>query len=115
MYLWNGTDLSISKIVLPKSIFHQAFFGRIDIYKSLDSQMRILYNDLIYVYIIYWRPITQIPLIGKILEKCVNTQLHCHLGNMAVLDKYQFGFRKNKSTSQAVFKIMTDLFKAIDN
>ena len=34
---------------------------------------------------------------------------------MAVLNKYQFVFRKNKSTSQAVFKIMTDLFKAIDN
>ena len=62
-----------------------------------------------------WRPITQIPLIGKILEKCVNAQLHCHLDNMAVLNKYQFGFRKNKSTSRAVFKIMTDLFKAIDN
>ena len=46
-----------------------------------------------------WRPITQIPLIGKLLEKVVNSQLQNYLENIDALNKYQFGFRKNKSTS----------------
>ena len=61
-----------------------------------------------------WRPITQIPLIGKLLEKVVNAQLQNYLDIEDILSKYQFGFRKNKSTTCAVFKLITDLFEAID-
>ena len=56
-----------------------------------------------------WRPITQIPLIGKLLERIVNSQLQSHLQNTNILNVNQFGFVKNKSTSHAVFKLVTDL------
>ena len=61
-----------------------------------------------------WRPISQIPLIGKLLEKIVNSQLQLHLYNMNVLNKNQFGFVRNRSTSQAVFKLITDLYDNVD-
>ena len=61
-----------------------------------------------------WRPISQIPLIGKLLEKIVNSQLQSYLYNINVLNKNQFGFIKNKSTSHAVFKLITDLYDNVD-
>ena len=61
-----------------------------------------------------WRPISQIPLIGKLLEKIVNSQLQLHLYNTNVLNNNQFGFVKNKSTSQAVLKLITDLYDNVD-
>ena len=62
-----------------------------------------------------WRPITQIPLIGKLLERIVNSQLQSHLQNINILNKNQFGFTQNKSTSHAVFKLITDLYENIDS
>ena len=62
-----------------------------------------------------WRPITQIPLIGKLLERIVNSQLQSHLQNINVLNKNQFGFTQNKSTSHAVFKLITDLYENVDS
>ena len=61
-----------------------------------------------------WRPICQIPLIGKLLEKIVNSQLQSYLYNIDVLNKNQFGFIKTKSTSHAVFKLITDLYDNVD-
>ena len=59
-------------------------------------------------------PICQIPLIGKLLEKIVNSQLQSYLYNIDVLNKNQFGFIKTKSTSHAVYKLITDLYDNVD-
>ena len=61
-----------------------------------------------------WRPISQIPLIGKLLERIVNSQVQSYLYNINVLNKNQFGFVKNKSTSHAVFKLITDVYNNVD-
>ena len=62
-----------------------------------------------------WRLILQIPLIGKLLENAINRQLHNYLDHLETLSNNQFCFRKNKSTSHAVFKLVTDLCEAIAN
>ena len=58
--------------------------------------------------------ITGSPL-DKLLEKIVNAPPQKYISMTNVLHIYQFGFRKRKSTSHAVFKLVTDLFEAIDN
>ena len=44
----------------------------------------------------------------------MNSQLQLHLYNTNVLKNNQFRFVKNKSTSQAVFKLSTDLYDNVD-
>ena len=50
-----------------------------------------------------WRPISILPLPGKILEKNCSKFLLCELEENDVLSPSQFGFRKELSTSHAIF------------
>ena len=59
----------------------------------------------------YWRPITQICLPGKILERIVHRQLNEYLETNNLLFSNQHGFRSNKSTSTAVFNTLKNLFE----
>ena len=48
-----------------------------------------------------YRPISILPALSKIFEKCIHEQLMDHLGNNQLLSDRQFGFRRNRSTEQA--------------
>ena len=50
-----------------------------------------------------WRPITQISLPGKLLERIIHTQLSTYLERNNILYNNQHGFRGGRSTSSAVF------------
>ena len=56
-----------------------------------------------------WRPISQIKLPGKLLERLVHTQLSSYFED--ILDKNQHGFRKQKSTGTAIFDMLQDVFQ----
>ena len=56
-----------------------------------------------------WRPISQIKLPGKILERILHRQL-TYFAN-SILHKNQHGFRANRSTSTAIFDVMQNLFQ----
>ena len=56
------------------------------------------------------RPISLLPLPGKILEQHIHDSLQVHLDNNNLISKFQNGFRKNHSTQQTIFKYTTDLF-----
>ena len=56
-----------------------------------------------------WRPISQIKLPGKLLERLIHTQLSIYFES--ILDKNQHGFRQCKSTGTAVFDVLRDLFQ----
>ena len=47
----------------------------------------------------YWRPITQIPLPGKPLERILHNQIYNYLEFNNLLYKNQYGFRRELSTS----------------
>ena len=49
-----------------------------------------------------WRPISQICITGKLLEKIINSQLYHYLGENKLLSENQFGFRKGLSTGLAI-------------
>ena len=55
------------------------------------------------------RPIALTPIIGKILERFVHSQLLQHLNRNNILTDFQNGFRKNHSTIDTIFKYTTDL------
>ena len=57
-----------------------------------------------------WRPISQINLPGKILEKFVHVQLYNYVQLNNLLSDKQFGFRKGLSTSLAIFDVLKELF-----
>ena len=58
-----------------------------------------------------WRPITQIKLPEKILERCVHAQLYSYF-DQNFLNSQQHGFRPLNSTSTAVFDMLKTSFKS---
>lgn len=50
-----------------------------------------------------YRPVACIPLPGKLLEKCIYTQVYTYLEDNKLLSNMQFGFRSGRSTQHAVF------------
>ena len=48
-----------------------------------------------------YRPISVLPVFGKVFEKVAYTQLYDYLENNSILHKQQYGFRAKKSTTQA--------------
>ena len=57
-----------------------------------------------------WRPITQIPLPGKLLEKIIHDQVYSYFSNNNLLSPQQYGFRPGMSTSQAIFDVLKILY-----
>ena len=54
-----------------------------------------------------YRPISLIPCLGKILEKCLHARLAEHMAGR--LSERQFGFTKGKSTEDAVHNLLRDI------
>ena len=66
--------------------------GRISpIYKKEDEQL--LEN---------YRPVSTLPVFGKILEKIIYSRLYSFLISKGIINENQFGFRKGHSTSNAL-------------
>ena len=57
-----------------------------------------------------WRPISQISLPGKILERIIHTQIYHYLEGNKILADNQHGFRRNSSTSTAIFDVLKELY-----
>lgn len=51
-----------------------------------------------------YRPISLLPIISKIFEKIMKTQITEYLERNKILYKFQFGFRENLSTTDAIIK-----------
>ena len=58
------------------------------------------------------RPISLLPLPGKILESLIHQQLSAHLENNKLINDSQNGFRKNKSTTDTTFQLITEILNA---
>ena len=57
-----------------------------------------------------YRPISLLPLPGKILEKIIHSQLSSQLESAHVLSECQHGFRKRHSTSHAFYQLINQIY-----
>ena len=62
-----------------------------------------------------YRPISALPVISKVFEKCVHAQITNHLESNKLLSENQFGFRKYLSTEIATAYFTDQIRKAMDN
>jgi len=62
-----------------------------------------------------YRPISLLSIFDKIMEKLMCKRLSDFLENNNILYEYQFGFRKNYSTSHAVMEVMDNIYQNWDN
>ena len=61
------------------------------------------------------RPISVLPVISRLLEKCINTRVYDHLELHNLLNPIQFGFRKARTTEMALSYITSIINGALDN
>lgn len=61
-----------------------------------------------------YRPISLLPTVAKILEKIINSRLTSYLEKNKIISENQFGFRKNKSTIDAVENFVNNVAGNVD-
>ena len=61
-----------------------------------------------------YRPISLLSLFDKLLEKVILNRLLQLLNKNDMLYKYQFGFRKNHATSNALTEVIDHIYKSLD-
>lgn len=61
-----------------------------------------------------YRPVSLVPVIGKVMEMVVQTQLRTFLANKNVLSDSQFGFRSGKSTIDAIDSMISRVLLAFE-
>src|SRR5436190_11010318 len=62
-----------------------------------------------------YRPISLLPVIGKIIEKLYFNRLVSFLDQFKIISNNQFGFRKGKCTTDAMNKLIEFVVKSLDN
>ncbi len=62
-----------------------------------------------------YRPISLLPVISKILEKVVHKNVYTFLAKNKDLYASQYGFRKNRSTVNAITELVCHITNAIEN
>jgi hypothetical protein len=70
----------------------------IELYKSKDTTLAINY-----------RPISLLPIIAKLLDKIVNTQLMDHLLTNNLISPTQYAFRPGSNTTMALQSVLSDI------
>ena len=62
-----------------------------------------------------YRPISILPIFSKTFEKIIFKRVYSFSDHFSILHKDQFGFRNNRSTSQAIIGHLQYLYDNIDN
>ncbi len=61
-----------------------------------------------------YRPISVLPTISKVLERCVHDQVYAYLSKNNLLNNRQSGFRKGHSTTTCLVDFLDNIYREID-
>ena len=83
---------------------------------------RLKYSQIVPVYkkgdkqeLSNYRPISLLTSFSKIFEKIIYNRLYDHVTRYKILAKEQFGFRNNYSAEKAIYHLINNILKALDN
>ena len=62
-----------------------------------------------------YRPISVLPYLSKILERCIATRLTSFLEQHNIISRHQYGFQRNKSTTDALSDLFEKIYDNLDN
>ena len=96
-------NISLTTGIIPPELTH-AIITPILKNASLDDS--ILSN---------YRPLSQLPLLSKILEKVIYKQLISYLDYNDLFDNYQSAYRKHHSTETSIIALTDSLHHSLDN
>lgn len=66
-------------------------------------------------YIKNYRPISLISMFAKIFEKCLKKRLYDYLVASNILNGSQYGFKQGVSTTDAMFELIDNIKRSLDN
>ena len=61
-----------------------------------------------------YRPISVLPLLAKIFERCIYNRIYQYLETNDILTPYQFGFRTGSTTQDAILNFCDFLYETLD-
>ena len=61
-----------------------------------------------------YRPISVLPLLSKVFERCIYCRLVAFLSENNVLSDHQYGFRKGRNTSDALIGVIEYIYKQLN-
>ena len=62
-----------------------------------------------------YRPISSLPFISKIFERCVASRLMTYFNDNSLISKTQFGFQKGLSTAHALECLTENIYKSLND
>ena len=65
-------------------------------------------------YVTNWRPISILPIQGKIMEHLVHSRLMTYLLGNQIINQHQYGFMPGRSTVHAIFEVTKYLYDNIN-
>ena len=96
-------NISLTTGIIPHVLTHAIITP---IFKNVSLDNSILSN---------YRPLSQLPLLSKILEKVIYKQLISYLEYNDLFDNYQSAYRKHHSTESYIIALTDNLHHSLDN
>jgi Reverse transcriptase (RNA-dependent DNA polymerase) len=85
------------------------------ILKSAYTMLILKKSDLDLLNTKSYRPISNLSVVSKLLERLVSRQFVAYLTDKGLIPDLQSAYRANHSTETAVLKVLSDILTALDS
>ena len=107
----------ISPIISPllSQLFNESIEAGVFPDKLKTGRVIPLFKEGDATNVINYRPITTLSIYSKNFEKLVHKRMTSFISRFNLINPNQFGFQKNKCTSDAILKFMENVYEAFNN